>query len=48
MSANSYFNRVYKFRFIDQPGGWFGGTVTLDWPIVSNIQLDPYERAQMP
>jgi arylsulfatase A-like enzyme len=35
----------YKFRFTDQPNGWFGGTVKLDWPILVNLRLDPYERS---
>lgn len=35
----------YKYRFIDQPGGWMGGTVTLDWPLITNLRLDPFERA---
>jgi arylsulfatase A-like enzyme len=35
----------YKYRFVDQPGGWMGGTVTLDWPLITNLRLDPYERA---
>jgi arylsulfatase len=34
----------YKYRFIDQPGGWLGGTVKPDWPIITNLRLDPYER----
>ncbi len=34
----------YKFRFIDQPNGWLGGTVKPDWPILTNIRLDPFER----
>jgi arylsulfatase len=34
----------YKFRFIDQPQGWLGGTVKVDWPIITNLRLDPYER----
>jgi arylsulfatase len=34
----------YKFRFIDQPNGWFGGTVKPDFPILTNIRLDPFER----
>ena len=37
----------YKYRFIDQPGGWLGGTVKVDWPILSNIRLDPFERTGM-
>lgn len=34
----------FKYRFTDQPQGWFGGTVKLDWPILTNLRLDPYER----
>jgi len=34
----------YKFRFTDQPNGWFGGTVKVDWPILTNLRLDPFER----
>jgi arylsulfatase A-like enzyme len=34
----------YKYRFIDQPNGWIGGTVKVDWPIITNIRLDPFER----
>jgi arylsulfatase len=38
----------YKYRFIDQPEGWLGATVKLDWPLLVNLRLDPYERAGMP
>jgi arylsulfatase A-like enzyme len=38
----------YKYRFIDQPGGWLGGTVKVDWPIIANLRLDPFERTGMP
>jgi arylsulfatase len=34
----------HKFRFIDQPNGWMGGTVKPAWPILTNIRLDPFER----
>jgi arylsulfatase A-like enzyme len=34
----------WKYRMIDQPDGWLGGTVHLDWPILSNLRLDPFER----
>jgi arylsulfatase A-like enzyme len=34
----------YKYRFIDQPGGWIGGTVKVDWPMLTNLRLDPLER----
>jgi arylsulfatase A-like enzyme len=34
----------FKYRFIDQPGGWLGGTVHVDWPILTNLRLDPFER----
>jgi len=37
----------YKYRFTDQPGGWFGGTVKVDWPILVNLRLDPFERTGM-
>jgi arylsulfatase len=36
----------WKFRLIDQPDGWIGGTVHPDWPILSNLRLDPFERMQ--
>jgi arylsulfatase A-like enzyme len=34
----------FKYRFIDQPGGWLGGTVKVDWPLLTNLRLDPFER----
>jgi arylsulfatase len=34
----------YKYRFIDQPSGWLGGTIKVDWPILCNLRLDPFER----
>jgi len=34
----------FKYRFIDQPNGWLGGTVKPDWPVLVNLRLDPYER----
>jgi arylsulfatase len=34
----------FKYRFIDQPSGWFGGTVKVDVPILVNLRLDPFER----
>ncbi len=37
----------YKYRFIDQPNGWLGGTVKPDWPFITNIRLDPFERTGM-
>ena len=36
----------WKFRLIDQPDGWTGGTIKIDWPILSNLRLDPFERMQ--
>jgi arylsulfatase A-like enzyme len=38
----------YKYRFTNQPGGWLGGTVKVDWPILTNIRLDPFERTGLP
>lgn len=34
----------YKYRFIDQPQGWLGGTVTVDFPMLTHLRLDPFER----
>jgi arylsulfatase len=38
----------FKFRFTDQPNGWLGSTVKVDFPIIVNLRLDPYERTGMP
>jgi arylsulfatase len=38
----------FKYRFTDQPSGWLGGTVKVDWPILTNLRLDPYERTGLP
>jgi arylsulfatase len=38
----------FKYRFIDQPGGWLGAKVTLDMPVLTNLRLDPFERAGWP
>jgi len=47
--AESNFGAVrvgdYKYRFIEQPNGWFGSTETLGWPVITNLRLDPFERA---
>jgi arylsulfatase len=37
----------YKYRFTDQPNGWLGATVKVDWPILVNLRLDPMERTGM-
>jgi arylsulfatase len=34
----------YKYVFIDQPQGWFGPKVKLDWPGIVNLRLDPFEK----
>ncbi len=34
----------YKYTFIDQPQGWFGPKVKLDWPQIVNLRLDPFEK----
>lgn len=34
----------YKYRFTNQPNGWLGATEKVDWPILTNIRLDPFER----
>lgn len=38
----------FKYRFTDQPQGWLGGTVRVDWPIITNLRLDPFERMGLP
>lgn len=38
----------FKYRFADQPNGWLGGTVKVDWPILTNLRLDPFERTGLP
>ena len=37
----------FKYRFTDQPSGWLGATVKVDWPILVNLRLDPFERTGM-
>lgn len=37
----------YKYRFTDQPNGWIGATEKVDWPILTNLRLDPLERTGM-
>jgi arylsulfatase len=37
----------YKYRFTDQPNGWLGATLKVDWPILVNVRLDPFERTGM-
>jgi arylsulfatase len=38
----------YKYRFIDQPGGWLGGKTQVDVPFLTNLRLDPFERTGWP
>jgi arylsulfatase A-like enzyme len=38
----------FKYRFTDQPDGWLGATLKVDWPILTNLRLDPFERTGMP
>jgi hypothetical protein len=38
----------FKYRFTDQPNGWLGATVKIDWPVLVNLRLDPYERTGLP
>ena len=38
----------FKYRFIDQPGGWLGDKNRPDVPILTNLRLDPLERAGWP
>jgi arylsulfatase A-like enzyme len=38
----------FKYRFIDQPGGWIGTTTHPDMPILVNLRIDPLERTMWP
>ena len=38
----------YKYRFIDQPGGWVGDKTKPDVPYITNLRLDPFERTGSP
>ena len=38
----------YKYRFIDQPGGWLGVKAHPDVPVLINLRLDPFERTAWP
>jgi hypothetical protein len=37
----------FKYQFYDQPTGWTGPKVTLDWPTLYDIRQDPFERAPL-
>ena len=38
----------FKYRFIDQPGGWLGEKTHPDVPFLTNLRLDPFERTGWP
>jgi arylsulfatase A-like enzyme len=38
----------FKYRFADQPGGWIGDKTKPDVPYLTNLRLDPFERAGWP
>ena len=38
----------FKYRFIDQPGGWLGVKGHPDVPVLTNLRLDPFERTGWP
>jgi arylsulfatase len=38
----------FKFRFINQPGGWMGEKTHADVPYLTNLRLDPFERTGWP
>jgi arylsulfatase len=38
----------YKYRFIDQPGGWLGDKIKPEVPTIINLRLDPFERTGFP
>jgi len=38
----------FKYRFIDQPGGWIGEKTHPDVPVLVNLRLDPFEKMAWP
>jgi len=38
----------FKYRFYDQPQGWLGPKPAWDVPFLTNLRLDPFERAGWP
>jgi arylsulfatase A-like enzyme len=38
----------FKYRFINQPGGWLGEKTHADVPYLTNLRLDPFERTGWP
>jgi arylsulfatase len=38
----------FKYRFIDQPGGWLLEKTHPDTPFLTNLRLDPFERTGWP
>jgi arylsulfatase len=34
----------FKYTFLDQPEGWFGPKQAVNWPILTNLRVDPFER----
>jgi len=34
----------FKYVLLDQPTGWLGNTVALNFPMLYNLRLDPFER----
>jgi len=37
----------YKYVFIEQPDGWFGPKVKMDWPGIYNLRVDPFEKMNL-
>jgi hypothetical protein len=38
----------FKYRFIEQHGGWIGDKIHPDAPVLVNLRLDPFEKATWP
>jgi arylsulfatase len=34
----------FKYVLLEQPTGWLGSTITLNFPMLYNLRLDPFER----
>jgi len=37
----------FKYVFLNQPDGWFGPKVPMDWPGIYNLRLDPFEKMNL-
>ncbi|MGI9520425.1 MAG: arylsulfatase [Hyphomicrobiaceae bacterium] len=34
----------FKYTFLTQPDGWFGAKQSVNWPLITNLRVDPLEK----